>query len=72
MKAVKTTKIVYHVYVKVKGRWFDKAFPAKDCGCNEATYPDAMTLTEAKKLVGSTGNLWKITTVAEPIIQNED
>ena len=67
---VKTTKIVYHIFTKIKGIWFDKRFPAKDCSCNIASYPDAITLREAKTLVGNTGNLWKVTTIVEPLIQN--
>jgi len=68
MNSNKTTLIVYHVYVKVDGTWFDKLFPAKDCG--HENEPGAITMAEAKAMVGFIGSVRKITTTEELVVQN--
>jgi len=66
-------RIVYHVHVKVNGRWFDKEFLAKDDKRNELKARrndrNALTLSEAKLIAGNEGIIWKITTVNELVVQ---
>lgn len=66
-------RIVYHVHVKVNGKWFDREFLAKDDKRNELkqrrTNRDALTLPEARLIAGNDGIVWKITTVNELIVQ---
>jgi len=66
-------RVAYNVHVKVRGKWFDREFLAKDDKRNELkqrrTNREALTLSEAQLIAGSDGIVWKITTVNELIVQ---
>jgi hypothetical protein len=68
-----TIRVFYNVHIKVRGKWFDKEFLAKDDKRNELKLrrsdPESLTLPEARFIAGDDGIVWKITTVNELIVQ---
>ena len=65
-------RIVYHVFIKMNGKWFDRKFLAKDDKRNELKHKspcESLTLSEARFIAGDSGIVWRITTVNELIVQ---
>ena len=66
-------RVFYNVHIKVRGKWFDREFLAKDDKRNELKLrksdPESLTLSEAQLIAGDDGIVWKITTVNELIVQ---